>query len=712
MAHKKSPRRVRLRPAAVHRASARWAAVALLGAPLVFPLDASAQAVDDDDVKSLAPVVVHGANGNTSLTVPTAREARQAIEQTPGGVEVVPDTAWTDTPAETIKSMLDYVPGVFAQPKWGTDTRLSIRGSGLSRYYHLRGINLYQDGMPLTSADGSSDFSWIDPTAYRYVEVFKGANALRFGAATLGGAINFVSPTGLDADRFQGRVDVGTFGQRRVQASTGFASGPLDGFITGSWQRQDGFREQSAGNAQHVEANLGWRFNKDAETRFYLSGVRQRQQIPGSVTRESALTRPRVPAAIDVVNNWQRNIDGGRIANRTTFKHGDTRYELGAWFMRNNLDHPIYQYLDNQSNDYGAYGRLVNSTPLAGHRNTATLGLNWQPGATDAKNYVNNVAREGALLSHTHDRANNTTLYGEDAFYITPDVALIAGAQYLRAERKRTDLFNGGGLANRNGDKTWNFFNPKVGALWQVNPQVQVYGNVSRSAEPPTFGDMQFSTANDLARLKPQRATTVEIGTRSTGKDLGWDISVYRARVKNELQCVSSIYNFCDQTTNLDTTIHQGLELGIHWTALRDLFTPANKTDSVVINAAYTYSNFHFSNDPTWGSNQLPGAPRHFLRAEALYKHSSGWFVGPNIEWVPQAYYADNANTLKTDSYALLGLRAGWEHGPYSFYLEGRNLTNRKYIASTGITDRANAGSTLFEPGAGRAIFAGMQIRF
>ena len=52
------------------------------------------------------------------------------------------------------------------------------------------------DGIPINTADGYVDSSEIDPTAYRYVEVYKGANALRFGANSLGGAINFVMPTG------------------------------------------------------------------------------------------------------------------------------------------------------------------------------------------------------------------------------------------------------------------------------------------------------------------------------------------------------------------------------------------------------------------------------------------------------------------------------------------------------------------------------------
>ena len=89
--------------------------------------------------------------------------------------------------------------GRLGAAEMGDDTRLSIRGSGLSRNFHLRGVQLYMDGIPINTADGYGDFQEIDPTAYRYVEVFKGANALRFGANSLGGAINFVTPTGRDA---------------------------------------------------------------------------------------------------------------------------------------------------------------------------------------------------------------------------------------------------------------------------------------------------------------------------------------------------------------------------------------------------------------------------------------------------------------------------------------------------------------------------------
>src|SRR3546814_15728247 len=93
---------------------------------------------------------------------------------------------------------------------------------------------MYFYGIPLNTSGGLLDFFEIDPSAYSYVEVFKGDNALRYGSNALGGAINLVTPTGEDAARLAGRIDVGRFGYVKGQASGGGVSGPLDSFVTAS----------------------------------------------------------------------------------------------------------------------------------------------------------------------------------------------------------------------------------------------------------------------------------------------------------------------------------------------------------------------------------------------------------------------------------------------------------------------------------------------
>jgi iron complex outermembrane receptor protein len=707
------PKPTRLHHAHGHaHARAQAAARLLVCASASLPIMAAFAQTPPGAPVTVLPAVTVTAPKSGSPTAPSLGEARRAIEATPGGVALVPANAWRETQAATLKDILDYTPGVFAQPKWGGDTRLSIRGSGLSRYYHLRGVLLYQDGVPLNSADGSGDFHAIDPSAYRYAAVYKGANGLRYGASALGGAINFVTPTGRDSERFSTRLDAGSFGWRRAQAGGGFAGDTLDGFITGSTQAQDGYREHSGGQAQRVSGNLGWRLSEHVETRFYVSGEHVRQRIPGSLTRAQALNDPREAAAVNVANDWQRNIDSARLANRTALVVGPTTYEFGGWLAQEHLMHPIFQYLDNESNDRGVYARLTRKAALAGHTNRFTLGASVANGRTDATNSVNLGGNKLARLSATRDTARNTLLYAENAVEVLPGVTLVGGAIYQKARRERVDQFNNGAPLTRSGAKSYEFFNPKLGVLWQLDARAQVFANVSRSAEPPSFGDMNFSSANDLDRLKPQRATTIEVGTRGRRDGLRWDLALYRAAVSNEFQCVSSTFNICAQTTNIDRSIHQGIEAGIDWTVLDGVFDRSTRSDRLSLNVAYTYSDFRFDHDPVWGDKRIPGIPRHYLRAESLYRNDRGFYAGPNVEWVPSAYFVDNANSTRTTPYVLLGLRAGWEQGHWSVFVEGRNLTDRQYVSSVSITDTATAASALFEPGSGRSVYVGVQWRY
>ena len=143
--------------------------VAANPAPSPVAADSAAEAHASAGTGASAAPAVGSRAG--SLTVPTTAEARVEIERTPGAVEVVDAEQYKKaTPSVTIKDALDYVPGVWVQPKFGEDSKFSIRGSGLSRNYHSRSVQFYADGVPINTADGYNNaFAQIDPTAYRYI---------------------------------------------------------------------------------------------------------------------------------------------------------------------------------------------------------------------------------------------------------------------------------------------------------------------------------------------------------------------------------------------------------------------------------------------------------------------------------------------------------------------------------------------------------------
>ncbi|WP_066798541.1 TonB-dependent receptor family protein [Sphingomonas soli] len=666
---------------------------ALLATTIATPVFAQDRA-DDQDRTNRTTIIVIGAR--------ETEQARTEIERTPGGVEVVSDTTFKNTPVQNIKDILDYVPGVITQLRMGDDARVAIRGSGLSRAYGIRGITVLLDGIPMNTSDGLMDFFEIDPSAYRYVEVFKGGNALRYGSNALGGAVNLVTPTGRDASMLDARIDVASFGYVKGQVSTGGASGNFDYFATVSGQRIDGYRDHSNGDALRGNLNFGYRLSPTVETRFYVTAASTNQRIPGEVTKAQALNTPRAANAVWEAQDQQRNVESIRVSNKTSFTFGDTTLDVGAFYNWRHVDHPIFQYLDYTVDDYGAFVRVVDDRSLGGLRNRLTVGANLQNGTIDTNQYVNVAATKGALAASMVDKSGNLSFYAEDSLYVRPNLSLIAGIQYLDASRDRRDRFLSNG--DQSGRRDFSLWSPKFGVLWEVQPGTQIFANVSRSAEVPSYDANVITAVN----LRPQRATTYEIGTRGHRGNFGWDVSLYRSELTDELQCLTTgPFSACG-IINVGHTVHQGIEAGV------DATIPlSNSGDSLSFTGAYTYSDFFFDDDATYGDNRLPGVPQHFLRAELLYKHKSGFYAGPNAEWSPQSYYADNANTLTVNPYALFNLKAGFDTGKHwSIYVEGRNLTDRRYISTVAVAGVASPGSELFNPGTGRAVFAGVRFKW
>ncbi len=655
---------------------------------------------------TMPPVTVTASQGG-SLTVPSVTDAKEQIDKTPGGVEIVPAEEYRDTRATTLKDVLDYVPGVWVQSKYGQeDAKLVIRGSGLSRNFHLRGVRLLQDGSPINQADGSGDFHEIDPLAEQYVEVFKGANALRYGAMTLGGAINFVSPTGRSNPGYLARFMAGSYATFSEQLAVGLAEGPWDSWLTVTNLSGNGFRTHTNQALTRVNGNIGFQIGSNIESRFFVSGNYIRNQIPASLTQQQYLANPQQAPLANVLLNTRRDVDSFRFANTTVIDVGSDSITLQAFVKSKYLFHPLTFAVINQDLlDWGVTGQYKGSRQIAGHRNDFIVGVNYFGGTSRAKLNVNNFGVPGALTNDNTETSSSVELYGENWFYLTPTFSVVTGIQFNWAGRWLADNYVVNG--NDTGSRGYFQINPKIGALWEPSKNLQFFANVSRASEPPAWTELNPSVAPGFANLAAQTAWTAEVGTRGNiGPRLSWDISLYRSWVKDELQLLvvpgsggSAI------ATNIPNSIHQGVELGLNgqimegWTA----------------RLAFTYGDYRFQNNAQYGNNQLPGAPPYYIRAETRYATSNGFYLGPNLEWVPQGYYVDNVNNaaFRTSPYALLGVKAGYTgFKGVDIFLDARNLTNHMYVSNVGVISTATAASQLYNPGDGIAVYAGVQAKF
>lgn len=685
--------------------------IMLTAAPGALLLSAAASVVHAQapaqDATTLDTVIVTGQRNPEDP--PVVAEARARLSRTPGAVAVVASESYAARRATNLSDILRDVPGVYAQTKWGGDIRLSIRGSGIGNSSHNRGTLLAQDGMPFNEADGYGDFQLIDPLIARYTEVYKGGNALRFGGSLLGGAINLVTPTGRTAgsDALL-RLDGGTGESLRAHAEFARAWEGGDVFLSATGARAEGWRDHSDGQQQYASLSLGRSLGDDREIRLIVNGGYVHQSIPGSVSLVSALGDPRAANPTNLALNYQRDMASVRTTVQTRWRvDGSLVFEGGLYGSWKDLDHPIFQVIDQQSRNYGAFGRFDWSGRALGRAVDLFYGAFYRAGDLDAQQWANLAGSHGPRTASSRQNARALDLFAEARLFVRDDLALVAGGAWGRAWRDYQSFSLPGAPASFDltAGRGYDWFAPRIGLLWEGQSGAQTYANVTRSVEPPNFSSLS-PNAQGFQPLKAQEAVTWEAGLRGRNARLSWDVAVYRAELDNELLnfVPNAALGIPAATFNAGPTIHQGLEAGLDWRIRPDLR----------LRQTWALSDFRFDGDRVYGHARLPVVPERLYRAELRYDHPSGWFVAPSVEWSIADTWVDYANTLKSPAYAVASFSAGWNLGrDVSLFVEARNVTDERYVSNfSAVTDARVASTSVFYPGEGRSLFAGLTRRF
>lgn len=649
-----------------------------------------ALASEADDQASTATIIV---------TAPTeTNEAESKVAKTAGGADVVSHADYADKSIVSLRDTLAFSPGVYLQPRYGQEVRISIRGSGLSRGFHMRGLTLLQDGIPINLADDNGDFQELEPIFFDHLEVYRGSNALRFGSGTLGGAINGVTPTGRTAQGIYLRADVGSFESVRGLASFGVSGQHADAWAAVSADSSNGDRDHVNRRSFRFHGNVGLKFSDVISSRFYASLNNIDQELPGALNRVQALTTPRLANPAAVAGDQARDIDSLRLQNRTSFDWGSVKLDVGAFLNAKSLYHPIFEVIDQESTDRGGFFRL----DYAGERVEATLGGELRIGDIKSKRFVNLVGKRGAVRFDADQDARAASLYGEVRVRPVDQLTIIAGGIIADGKRKQLINFNAAAPAQNGtlGKADFSAFSPKFGLLFAPSENVQVYANYSRSVEFPGFNEL--GQIASFVALDAQRAWTAEVGTRGKAGGFSWDVTYYRSTVKGELLQFNVGPSIPASTFNAGRTRHEGIEAAFEW----------NATEWLRLREVYNWSNFRFRNDAAYGDNRLPVVPKHVFRAEARIG-TEALHITPNLEWVPDGPYADYFNLVSTPGYTLIGVTGGARiTDGIDAFVDVRNITGKKAIGDISAAITVTPGSAIYYPVERRAISAGLRARF
>ena len=658
-----------------------------------------------------------------------ALKAEQAL--TPGGVTVVDGETFYERAVNNMSDALRYVPGIWTESGTGGDAIfISSRGSNLdATNYDSNGVKLFQDGLPITTADGNNHNRFMDPMAARSVVFARGANALTYGASNLGGAVDFTTPTARNSPATQVFLSAGSDGLFNGRLTAGAVSGDLDGQVTLETKQFDGYREHGQQERAGLYANAGWQVTDDFNLRAYATHVDNKEQLAGPLTRTQFNEDPYQAQASAITGNFQLNVRTSRLAAKGEWNIDESSsLEFGLSYEDQHLYHPI---VDKILVDFDGPGPLqpvevfsllrdADQRTLAGMvRYNVTLGdhdvlagLNVADTHEQGGNYRNDGGRRNGLSALTDKRSDSVEVFLVDRWKFAPDWTLVYGAQGVFTGRdvRTTDVTSGDVV---NPKDNYSSFNPRVGVIRALSPTSELFASASRLYEAPTTFELEDDARGDGSTLDAMHGNVIEVGLRGATANAAdaarwhWDVSAYYARLRDEILSVDDpAAPGTSLSANVDRTLHAGIEALVG--ASFPFGNGAHRIEPLV---SASYNAFSFDGDAVYGDNDLPAAPDYAVRGEVMYRHDSGFFAGPTFDFVGSRF-ADFSNTYRVGSYRLLGLRAGIERQRWSVFGEVRNLLDKAYAGVLTVKDRAGADDALLQAGAPRSVQVGVRYQF
>jgi len=655
------------------------------------------------------------------IEVTSTRLARPLMA-TPATVSIVhaPDLQKAQ-PRIQLDESLAGVPGLFFQNRYNfaQNLRLSSRGFGARSPFGIRGIRVQVDGIPYTLPDGQSQIDAVDLDSVERIEVIRGISSVQYGNAS-GGLIDIHTAKAThQSPGVRLRFDIAEDGYRKTTVQGSGVAGDTAAIATASWLRAEGHREQSEVEKGLFNARISHQIDDHRQVTATVNLLHTpKAQDPGGLTRDQ------VRENRDQATFMAKHLDSGQQVNQQILgvEYRDTgvlpgELSVNAFYTHRDfaqqLPFPGSSRLAYDRQFYGLSSQYQQDSVIGGRPLAWATGVDVHYQTDDRRRYT--VANTGTVVNQNQAETQNATNVAAFALAdlaMTERLNLSAGARFDTLRLSIDD----GWLADGNDSDTRTFreISGVLGASYQLAATHQAYLTIGTAFESPTFTEFANPSGDGGFNpdISPQQALNREAGLRGLwGKGLSYDVAIFSTRVDDEILPYEidgrTFYN------NSGKTLRNGIELGLGY----DL-SYSWRLETALTLADYVFRTDRAGSETELKNNRLPGLPR-LNWVSSIHWH--GWsrrFAVLDVQYVGDLY-AENSNTTKVDRYWLLGMRAGdsWRIGRQTLSLYGgvRNLLDETYFSNIRInanSDRPPADRGYFEPGAGRTVYAGAEIRF
>ena len=618
-----------------------------------------------DTITDLSPILVTSVRADSKIPITQKTLSASDIQNGYQGQE--------------IPMILGNLPSVYSNSDGG-------HGMGYS-YFSLRGIdqtrvNLTLNGIPLNEPEDLGCYTSNYPSfinSIHSIQMQRGVGTSSNGASSFAGSINFQTKDGLEKGT-ELQLGGGSFNTARfnVSTSTGLSKKGFALFANIGGVRTDGFRDNSGSRGGSAFVSAG-HYSKRSITKINVfSGISENQMAwEGETDSTLNVNFKANHRGLDNSDRFnQTHIQLQRIQNFTPnvkwsttafYNHLNGNYDVynlhDTSLIQNKLDSSRFYYgAETQSSDWRG---LVSQLDFRLTDFKVSTGISYNNyiryhNGYDVAYDTIKVTKSNTLYSNN---GNKTDLSGFFKFsYDNRKVLIYADAQIRQVG------YNYSG-SDTSFNKSWLFFNPKIGVKYFLNNKTNIYWGAGISHREPTRsvflqGNLYTSTGY-FTDAKSEQVIDNEIGVNYKGKKLKLQANAYLMVFNNEIIPIGKTGgNSLPVMVNTDKSVRYGIELDGEY--------------QIINNLTYCFTT-------TLSKSEFKDSSRvrtHLYSPSVLIMHSlnytnGNWSFNVNHNYYSEVYL-DKDNNFTAPVASTVGANVSYDFKKINISVQGNNITNER----------------------------------
>ena len=593
-----------------------------------------------ESVIGLDDVIVTGTRANEKSPTTYQNVSKEAIEKQNLG--------------QDLPVLLNFTPSVVTTSDAGAGigyTGIRIRGSDPTR------INVTVNGIPLNDPESQGVF-WVNmpdfSSSVSDIQIQRGVGTSTNGAGAFGASLNILTEGISNEAGGSINIGAGSFNTRRVNGifSTGLLSNNFAFEARLSQIKSDGYIDRAFSDLTSWYAAGGY-YGKKSTVKFITFSGQEKTYQSWWGTPEARLNNDVAGMQEVIANNGYSQeqadnlLNSGRTFNyylydNQTDNYGQDHYQLhfshafnGAWSLNSALHYTKGQgYFEEfrEDDDFADYG--LNDVQIGGQTISSTdlIRRRWLDndfyGGTFDLNYASDkvLATWGGAINQYDGDHFGEIIWAEytsnsdiryrwyESTSEKRDINTYFKLNYQLTEKLnvygdlqvRNVVYTGFGNDNDlrpiNFDESWTFFNPKFGAIYQLNEATQIYASFAIGNKEPNRSDIIDAPASTF----PEHETlnNLEVGVRKMTENLGFELNYYYMGYNNQLVLTGDVNDVgASIRTNVPDSYRMGLEASAIWNISDKVNWNVNATvsenkinafEEIIIDYGVNFDEFNF----------------------------------------------------------------------------------------------------------------------